>query len=686
MLDVNYSRGGFLLGIHKELWTKRKIYFSAPLAALIVAPPGAGKSTAVAIPNLLTLPTSCVVLDIKGELCDLTAGYRQSAFKNEVYVFNPLGNDNSLKFNPFDKKIISKLDFNGKRRLVDEIANTIFVEEKGEDHWVSKAKEFFVFHALYECCVKNESNFFDIANAPMKDYKPLIPKESPYYEKIYEFDPKTSKYLEIDGINPEKIFYQQVAEQKYLDIKNPKNWESETYEQIEANKQSGLETLDVIVRNYARAWANAADEEFASIKSTFSRFMAVFTSYQVRDATSSMSFEYEDLREKNITLYIKIAQTDIDTLKSLIRVLLESIAKNLMTRESKNLNERIYLILDEFIRFGKMPFLLEMPALCRSYNIVPLYITQSYGLIKKYYGEDDLKIMTDTTGYQILFKMNDADSAEQVSKQIGKYTRENRSHSTKDGAIAFGGTSSYSLEGTELITAQDILNIPNDEIIILVSGHKAKPIKIKAAYYYKEKAMQKRLKWEYDPTNAALLKKLHSKKHKNSHIESSQTLQVTTHSPKIQEQQPLEQLNEDKQVQVVQDSNTYQTDLTSKSSSEEDKKAQEQWNEMLVEDKMISQATQTMSENENTKTMSQEEINAQIQKMLEIKRKEYVKSINSDIINIALKNPPKDLPPTENSEAKVSLDTWKKIQKDTNPLIENAGFSLRFSMADLKNQ
>lgn len=78
---------------------------------------------------------------------------------------------------------------------------------------------------------------------------------------------------------------------------------------------------------------------------------------------------------QNITLYIKIAQTDIDTLKSLIRVLLESIAKNLMTKESKKLDERIYLVLDEFIRFGKMPFLLEMPALCRSYGIVPLYIT-----------------------------------------------------------------------------------------------------------------------------------------------------------------------------------------------------------------------------------------------------------------------------------------------------------------------
>ncbi|BDR29130.1 hypothetical protein HSHS1_18910 (plasmid) [Helicobacter suis HS1] len=50
-------------------------------------------------------------MDIKGELCDLTAKYRQKKFKNKIFVFNPLGDDNTLKFNPFDKKIVSQLDY-----------------------------------------------------------------------------------------------------------------------------------------------------------------------------------------------------------------------------------------------------------------------------------------------------------------------------------------------------------------------------------------------------------------------------------------------------------------------------------------------------------------------------------------------------------------------------------------------
>lgn len=649
MLDTNFSRGGFLLGIYPQ--NKKKVYYDSPLSALIVAPPGAGKSTAVAIPNLLTLPTSCVVLDIKGELCDLTAGYRQKALKNEIYVFNPLGDDNNLKFNPFDKKIVSKLDFNGKKKLVDEIANTIFVEEQGQDpHWIAKARELFTFYALYDVCTKNESNFFDIATAPIKDYRPLIHEKSPYYDELWEIDPRTHKKIQNREANAQKLFYKQCADQKYADINNPKNWEEESFEEIQANKEAGIEILDEVVRNYARAWADGNEEEFGSIKSTFNRVMSVFSSYQVRDATSSMSFEYEDLRRKNITLYIKIAQTDIDTLKSLIRVLLESIAKNLMTRESKLKEERIYLILDEFIRFGKMPFLLEMPALCRSYGIVPLYITQSYGLIKKYYGEDDLKSMTDTISFQILFKMNDADSAENVSKQIGKYTRENRSYSTKDGTLIFGGTSSYSTEGTELITAQDIMNISDKEIIVLVSGHKAKPLKLIAGAYYKEPKMLKRIKWKFDPNNTELLKQ---EKPKDNYITN-----------KFENKPQTQQIPQT--PQITTDTETYTLTERQKTQKELEEEALKAYEEYEKKENEINQK-------------SIEELKAEIE---EIKNKEYSYQIESKQINAILNN---QIFPEKETPILISKELYQRIHKETNNLTEK-GFTLKITNKMIKDK
>ncbi|GAA7611326.1 type IV secretory system conjugative DNA transfer family protein [Helicobacter pylori] len=518
-MTLNFDKG-FCVGLYKGLNSLKPTYYDAPLSTLIIAPSGSGKTAAVAVPNLLSVPSSCVVLDIKGELFDLTAGYRQQVLKNKIFVFDPLGNDNTLKFNPFDKRIVEKLDFNRKRRLVDEVGNTIFAEDGAnkDPHWTQQAKNLFVFYALYDLCVHNTSTFFEIASAPIKNYVPLINPQSRFYTELYECQSSDNGFVKENGrymakvengvkkmkpnVNVELLWYKQVAEQVYTDPENPKNYDG-SVNNLEKDDQGNIimkeGMLDPIIRNEANKWAKANDKEFASIKSVYSRFMQVFTSYQVKSATDSMSFEYEYLRKDNITLYIKIAQTDIDIIAPLIRVLLESIGKNLLLKESKRFDERIYFILDEFVRFGKLSFLLEMPALSRSYGVVLLYITQSNAMIEKYYGKEDAKILNGTVNYRVLFRMNDYEYAQQISNEIGKMTRKTRSHSTEKGQLIMGGTSSIGKEAWDLVSPQDILNIDKDEVIILVGGHQAKPLKLKANYYFKNKELLSRINWEVKP-------------------------------------------------------------------------------------------------------------------------------------------------------------------------------------------
>ncbi|AFI04128.1 type IV secretory system conjugative DNA transfer family protein [Helicobacter cetorum] len=510
-MDLNFKQG-VVVGLHNN----KPVYYDTPLSTLIIAPPGSGKTAAVAIPNLLTLKSSVVVLDIKGELCDLTAGYRQQVLGNEIYIFNPLGDDNSLKFNPFDKRIVEKLNFDRKRRLAEEVSKTIFTSidgKEGDSYWREQAGNLFAFYALYDLCVKQESFLFDLAFAPIQNFVPLIHPKSPYYRELYIhkvdqdgnfiLDDNNEPMLERDSsgnpilntqANPENLWYRQVSEQVYLDVNDPRNYDG-TVNRLQRDKKGNIIVeegmLDPIVRNEANKWANSNEKEFASIRNMYSKFTQVFTSYPIKEATSSMSFEYEDLRRKNISLYIKIAQTDIDILAPLIRVLLESIGKNLLLRESKKFNERVYFILDEFVRFGKLPFLLEMPALSRSYGVVIMFITQSNALIEKYYSKEDARIVNNTVAYRVVFKMNDLDYAKQLSEEIGKYTREKRNRSTEKNQVIFGGTSSYSEEGYELVSVQDIMNINKDEVIILVSGHYATPLKLKANYYFKNKRLLK---------------------------------------------------------------------------------------------------------------------------------------------------------------------------------------------------
>lgn len=513
-MEVNFGNG-FRLGLWENSFSKKVVCYQEPLASLIIAPPGAGKTTAIAVPNLLHLPTSCIILDIKGELCDLTAGYRQKALKNKILIFDPFSKGNTLKFNPFDKRIVQKLDFNGRRKLVEEVAQTIFVEEKGSDpHWINQARNLFIFYVLYDLCVYNESNLFRIATSTMRDYKPYIYPESPYYSQLWEHDEKTGKLIlkngspiQIESADPEKLFFKQVSEQIYLNPQDPRNFSQKARDKdpdLDENKPDELKDpknkrLDEIVRDYARAWSGGSGgDEFTSIKSTYNRIMQVFTSYQVKNATDGMSFEYEDFRRENISLYVRIAQTDINTLAPLIRILLESIGKNLLLKESKKTEERIYFVLDEFVRFGKLEFLLEMPALSRSYGVVVLFITQSNALIEKYYSDKDAEILGSTVNYKIVFK-TDQKYAKALSEEIGQYTRKTQSYSTEKGALLLGGTSTFNKEGKALVTEQDILNLDKDEIIILVKGFQATPLKLKANQYFKDKSMLAKINWELKP-------------------------------------------------------------------------------------------------------------------------------------------------------------------------------------------
>lgn len=473
-MGLNYEEG-MMFGCFRNGSKKPPTFIRSnkPLATLIVAPPGTGKTASIAIPNLLSLPQSCVVLDIKGELYQKTAGYRQQKLDNKVLLFSPFSDENTMFFNPFDNKVIKDMNFVQMKKLADQIAGTIFVGEKGKenDHWVVSAKTMFSFFALYNMEKFKHTTLADLAQAPKKDY-----------------------YNELQG---EFLEMCQIQNEETGEIeRNPKEDTLKTFFLQVSNDES----LNDIVRNQARQYSTAAQNEFASIKSTYDTFMVVFSNPQVAKAVSKMSFNYEDLREEHITMYIVIQTEDMDILAPLIRILLESMCKKLMTNENSDPNKFIYLILDEFVRFGKMPFLLEMPALCRSFGLVPLYITQSYEQIKKYYGEDDLRIIRANVAYQVVFRMNSFEDAETLSKMIGDFTREKVSTS-KGNLDLLKHNVSTNAEGYKLITAQDILSNPIDKIYILVGGFLNRPIKADVNFWFKVKEWEGADKIAYIPPN-----------------------------------------------------------------------------------------------------------------------------------------------------------------------------------------
>lgn len=475
-MDINQEKG-LMLGclIKKSALSNKEertyIRATKPLACLVVAPPGTGKTASIALPNLYSLPNSVFVLDIKGELYEKSAGYRAKNFNNKILLFSPFSDENTMFFNPFDKEVIKNYNFSQMKKLADQIAGTIFMGEKGKenDHWIVSAKTMFSFFAMYQMQKYGYSSLPELAEAPKKDYYDEL--EGDFLRLCQIEDENSGEYVRDFKQDTFKAFMRQITQD---------------------------ESIDSTVRNQANAYVSAAEQEFASIKSTYDTFMKVFSNPQVANATSKMSFDYEDLREQKISVYVVIQTADMDILAPLVRILVESVFKNLMMKENADPNKFIYFILDEFVRFGKMPFLLEAPALCRSYGLVPIYITQSYEQIKKYYGDDDLKIIKANVGYQVVFRMNSPEDAKVLSEMIGKFTRKKLSRS-KGNLDILKHNDSVSSEGYELVTVQDILSNPLDQIYILIGGFFKNPIKAKVNFWFKNPAWNGADKIPYNP-------------------------------------------------------------------------------------------------------------------------------------------------------------------------------------------
>ena len=93
------------------------------------------------VPNCLNYSDSLVVLDIKGENFDITAGFR-SACGQEVYLFSPYADDEKThRYNPLDYISSSPAERLGD---IDAIGQALYSGENNNDKfWSENAKDFF---------------------------------------------------------------------------------------------------------------------------------------------------------------------------------------------------------------------------------------------------------------------------------------------------------------------------------------------------------------------------------------------------------------------------------------------------------------------------------------------------------------------------------------------------------------
>lgn len=390
---------------------------SGPEHILCYAPTRSGKGVGLIVPTLLSWPDSAVITDLKGELWELTSGWRKQHANNRVLRFEPAALTGTAHWNPLAEIRL------GEEQEVGDVQNlaTLIVDPDGrglDTHWQKAAQAFLVgliLHALYR------AQGGGMAAPSLSDIDSLL---SDTTRDIGEL------WMEMFSLPP-------IAGPNYR-----------------------------IVNACGRDMMDRASDEAASVLSTVKSYLSLYRDPVIRDNTSDSHFRVRDLMHHHdpVSLYIVTKPADKARLRPLIRILLNMIVRLLADRiefergrPKPVYKHRLLMLLDEFPSLGKLEILQESLAFLAGYGIKCYLVCQDINQLKSTttgYGRDES--ITSNCHIQNAFPPNRVETAEHLSKLTGQTTI------VKEQITKNGKQTSRTLQEVQrsLLTVDECLRMP----------------------------------------------------------------------------------------------------------------------------------------------------------------------------------------------------------------------------------
>ena len=374
-------------GVYVGAWLDKKgvtryLRHNGAEHVLCYAPTRSGKGVGLVIPTLLSWEHSAVITDLKGELWDLTSGWRQKHAGNKVLRFEPAAVSGGVYWNALDEiRLTTEYEVGDVQNLA-----TLLVDPDGKGlitHWQKTAQALLVgviLHVLYK--------------AQQEGTDATLPA--------------------VDAIlsNPDR----DIAEL----------WmEMVTYEHVNAKNHP-------TVASAARDMLDRPEEEAGSVLSTAKSYLALYRDPVVRRNVSKSEFRIKDLMnfDQPVSLYIVTHPNDKARLRPLVRILINMIIRLLADKmefingqPKVHYQHRLLMMLDEFPSLGKLEILQEALAFIAGYGIKCYLICQDINQLKSReagYGHDES--ITSNCHVQSAFPPNRIETAEHLSKLTGQTT------------------------------------------------------------------------------------------------------------------------------------------------------------------------------------------------------------------------------------------------------------------------
>ena len=413
--------------------------FGGTQHVILAAPTRAGKGVGVVIPNLLTYPDSMVVLDLKLENYKFTSAYRQK-YGQKVYLWAPFAEDGiTNSWNVFDS-----IAGRPKHLLIGDVQaigqkfypSNVDVKTK---FWNELARNLFVGIALY-----------------------LI-------ETGREERPCTMGEILRQSSGMGRPLKEHIGEMRLVE---------------------GLSSACTDALNRFMA---SESEVLNSILSTFNAPLLIFSNPIVDAATSSSSFDINQVRRERITIYVGIQPNRLDDAALLVNLFFSQLIDlntSVLPEHDRSLRYQCALVLDEFTAVGKINIIDKASAFIAGYGIRLFTIIQAKSQCEdeKLYGKTGTRTLVINHAAKIVYPPTDDEEAKELSETLGYFTENSISKSRTPGKPR---SQTHSDQRRALMLPQELKEMPRNQEIVLGFG---KPILCEKAYYYEDPVFVNRLK------------------------------------------------------------------------------------------------------------------------------------------------------------------------------------------------
>jgi type IV secretion system protein VirD4 len=437
------AQPGILIGRHRGKF----LTLPGQLSVMLSAPTRSGKGVGVVIPNLLNWPDSVVVLDIKGENYDITAGYR-AAYGQAVYAFSPFDEDaRSHRWNPLTAVRTSPL-----HRVGDllTIGQTFFPNDGGG----TSSEAFFNDQA--------RNLFLGLGLVLLET--PSLPRT--IGEMLRQSSGKGRSLKDhLSGLTTQR-------------------------------REEGDPLSDECVDALQRLLSNS-ENTLSSVVATFNAPLTIFADAVVDAATSADDFRLEDVRRRRMSVYVRIPPNRLANARPLLNLFfsqLVSLNTQALPSQDPSLKLQCLLVNDEFTAMGRVGVITSAAAFLAGYNLRLLTVVQAMSQLDAVYGDKEARTFATNHGLQILYAPREQRDADEYSAMLGHFTERATSRG-RSRSFSGHGHSTVSRNESEqrraLLLPQEFKELGSERLVVILEN--CKPILGEKIRYHRDKAFAPRL-------------------------------------------------------------------------------------------------------------------------------------------------------------------------------------------------